>query len=169
MCDHCGADTIISLGLTVITGDGIFNAVCNNRMLCQYAFSVSLPCIYWTYSILTLNQWYNFYVVISAHVSCDHPVDMVSQSQMVSHYWISLPNEKMVQFYIHDMAGLGLLLWRTEGVMCLKNFILLCCTATEEALHVGWTHSAIHHMARHRMRQRTAGSAVDTQNWLKCI
>jgi len=138
-------------------------------MLCQRIFSVSLPRIYWTYSILTLNQWFNFYVVISTHVSHDHPVDMVNQSQMVIHYWISLPNEKMVQFYIRDMAGLGLLLWRTKGVMCLEDFILLCCTATEEALRVGWTHTAIRHVVRRRMCQPTAGSAVDTQNWLRCI
>jgi len=144
------------------------NAVRNNRMLCQCIFSVSLPCIYWTYSILTLNQWFDIYVVISARVSHDHPVDMVSQSQMVSHYWISLPNEKMVQFYIHNMAGLGLLLWRPKGVMCPEDFILLCCTATEGALHVRWTHTAICHVAR-RMCQPTAGGAVDTWNWLRCI
>lgn len=87
-----------------------------------------LPCVYWTYSIFTLNQWFNFCVVINAHVSHGHPVDTDGQSQVVSHYWISLPNEKMVQFYIHDMAGLGLLFWRIEGVMRLEDTVLFCCT-----------------------------------------
>ena len=106
-------------------------------MLCQCIFNVNLPCVYWTCSILTLNQWYNFYVVISAHVSHDHPVDMDSQSQMVSHYWISLPNEKMVQFYIHDKAGLGLLLWRTKGVMHPEDIVLSCCTANGGSIACG--------------------------------
>jgi hypothetical protein len=113
------------------------NTVCNRRMLCQCIFSVRLSCVYWTYSILTLNQWFNFYDVISAHVSHDHPVATGSQSQMVSHYWISLPNEKMVQFYIHDIAGLGLLLWRTEGVMHLKDIIVLYCTANGGSIACG--------------------------------